>query len=293
MPLKSLKIFLFLAAISLGWPLAFSQASDSDAIGIRIVPNPENLSISRWYASQGFSGSPQSLMIDSYPAIRDGRTVYVSVANVKNENLYTNILLISHNQDSSRPTIDIFGQIVKNMKFNSNIQGFGGCSLSKETDCFYDSDCPAGEYCSSLKAKVIRDVKRLEGIAEIKRLLSNYQSRNNGYPRLSSGTYISGATISTWPSWQKTLAVELGKALPLDPINKMGACPGFATTTCWNEITQRFSGDFDKMTFPQGTNAYVYYVGYKGEGWSGCVQMESGFKNLQDFNCFNATDIIN
>ena len=49
----------------------------SDVIGIRIIPNPNNYSIDRWYKSQGFSGSPQKLTVDGYEAIRDGRTVYV------------------------------------------------------------------------------------------------------------------------------------------------------------------------------------------------------------------------
>lgn len=286
MNLKALKTNLFLMVIFFCWPITISQASDSDVIGIRIVPNPENLSVSRWYASQGFIGSPQSLMIDSYPAIRDGRTVYVNVANIENDNLYTNILLISYNQNSSLPTVDIFGQIVNNMKFNSNIEGIGACSLNKNISCFYDSDCPLGEYCNSLKARVIRDVKRLEGIAEIKRLVGNYQSRNNNYPRITSGTYVSGFTMSTWPSWQKTLAIELGGPLPIDPINKMGACPGFATTTCWNETTKRFAGDLTKKTLPQGTSAYIYYADPQGSGWGTCVQTESGYSNLQALNCF-------
>lgn len=286
MTFKSLKILLFSAALFLIWPIVISQANDSDAIGIRIIPNPDNLSISRWYADQGFSGSPQAITIDSYPAIRDGRTVYVNVANIKDNSLYTDILLISYNQDSSSPTVDIFGQIVKNLKFNSNIEGNGNCSLSKQTSCFYDGDCPLGEYCNSLKARVIRDVKRLEGLSEIKRLLSIYKSRNDSYPKLLSGTYVSGITISTWPSWQKTLAIELGGPLPIDPINKMGACPGFATTTCWNETTKRFAGDLTKKTLPQGTSAYVYYADPQGSGWGTCVQTESGYSNLRALNCF-------
>lgn len=286
MTIKSLKILLFSATLFFLWPIVISQANDSDAIGIRIIPNPDNLSISRWYSDQGFSGSPQSIMIDSYPAIRDGRTVYVNVANIKDGSLYTDILLISYNQDSSSPTVDIFGQIVKNLKFNSNIEGNGTCSITKQTSCFYDGDCPSGEYCSSLKARVIRDVKRLEGMSEIKRLLNIYKSHNNNYPKLLSGTYVPGVTISTWPSWQKTLAIELGGPLPIDPINKMGACPGFATTTCWNENTKRFAGDLTRRALPQGTNAYVYYADPQGAGWGSCVQTESGYSNLQALNCF-------
>ncbi|MFH1773051.1 MAG: hypothetical protein ABH818_01700, partial [Patescibacteria group bacterium] len=57
-----------------------SQAADrsSDAVGVRVMPNPEHWSIQRWYKMQRFTGSPQPIVVDGYDALRDGRTVYVN-----------------------------------------------------------------------------------------------------------------------------------------------------------------------------------------------------------------------
>jgi hypothetical protein len=286
MPHKLLKILLLSILLFFIWPIVISRANDSDAIGIRVIPNLDNLNISHWYASQGLSGSPQLTVVDSYPAIRDGRTVYVNVANIKDNNLYTNILLISYNQGASPSTIDIFGQILKNLKFNSNIIGLGNCSGPLKTNCLNDSDCALGEYCDSQKARIVRDVKRLEDISEIKRLLNNYYKHNHNYPRLQKGSYVPGFSLSTWPSWQNTLAADLGASLPVDPINKMGSCPGFAATTCWDEKTNSFAENLNNKTLPSGTSAYLYYADQRGGGWEYCTQMESGYANLMKYNCF-------
>src|SRR5574344_2624090 len=120
--------FIFLAIIlilSAGFFLVrnFVQASDeSDAIAVRIVPNPEHYGINKWYEKQGFTGSPQALIVDGYEAIRDGRTVYVGAANLKDNLIYTNVYLISYNQSSSDKTVDILGQIIKKLKFNTDLE---------------------------------------------------------------------------------------------------------------------------------------------------------------------------
>ena len=97
------------------------QSGESDAIAVRVIPNPNHLSAQKWYKSQGFSGSPQSLIVDGYQAVRDGRTVYVSATNVVGNNIYTNIYLISYDQEADHQTVDIFGKILSNWKFNTNI----------------------------------------------------------------------------------------------------------------------------------------------------------------------------
>lgn len=114
-----------------------------DAIAIRVIPNPNNYSALRWYNEQKFSGSPQSILVDGYEAVRDGRTVYVNAANTVDTNgdgapdeLYTNIYLISFNQDAEDATADIFGRILSDWKFNTNLPqpGAGKCSIASE-DC--------------------------------------------------------------------------------------------------------------------------------------------------------------
>ncbi|MBA3047849.1 hypothetical protein KKC83_03220, partial [Patescibacteria group bacterium] len=105
---KPLKLILILLTFGLLSLLSFNSAlaaASSDAIAIRVIPNTEHYSAARWYAEQGFSGSPQSLIVDGYEAVRDGRTVYVNAANIADNNLYVNIYLISYNQDPEQATI--------------------------------------------------------------------------------------------------------------------------------------------------------------------------------------------
>lgn len=49
-------------------------------------------------------------------------------------------------------------------------------------------------------------------------------------PSLQEGTYLTGQTLSVWPSWSQ-LGNALGKALPVDPINQLGLGGTCATTT--------------------------------------------------------------
>ncbi|NTW21948.1 LamG domain-containing protein [Candidatus Falkowbacteria bacterium] len=124
-----------LLSLCIGWAIA---APSPDAIGVRVAPNPKHYSALRWYQEQGFKGSPQSLIIDGYEAIRDGRTVYIDASNIVEgapansqltigDQLYTNIFIISYNQDAEKSTEDIFGQILSNWKFNNNINSVGIC----------------------------------------------------------------------------------------------------------------------------------------------------------------------
>lgn len=130
--------------------LQTKAATESDAIAVRIMPNTNHDSIETWYASQGYKGSPQSLIVDGYEAIRDGRTVFVNAANLDtlNKKIYTNIYLISYNQESEEKTLDILGQLVSHWKFNNNVTTPGYCSIST-VNCQADADCGSGYICSN------------------------------------------------------------------------------------------------------------------------------------------------
>jgi len=149
-----LLFFLILPLFVLAAPSSEDSVSslgenDPDAIAIRVIPNPENYNIQQWYKMQGFTGSPQSLIVDGYKAIRDGRTVYISAANIDLENnkIYFNIYLISYNQEADDNTIDIFGKILKNWKLNTNLKDkIGHCSISSKI-CKSETDCPSGYIC--------------------------------------------------------------------------------------------------------------------------------------------------
>lgn len=263
---------------------AFSQTSP-DAIAIRVIPNPEYYSALRWYKEQGFSGSPQSLIVDGYEAIRDGRTVYVNAANVSSMGeLYINIYLISYNQDPEQATIDIFGRILEHWHFNTNLTVSGNC-VQEDSNlgdaCLVDSDCKADEYCNSDKAKTNRDTRRLSDLAEIKIYLEDYKNKYNKYPTLESGSYIPYNSISTWPSWQGNLAQELGITIPIDPINKLGDCgeDRFDPITCWDQENKEFAdSDFadPALNLPSFSYVYAYYSSGNGSSYGICGIMESG-----------------
>ncbi|MEK9165919.1 MAG: hypothetical protein AAB525_03655, partial [Patescibacteria group bacterium] len=253
-------------------------AASSDIIGLRVIPNPNHWSAQRWYHEQKFTGSPQSLVIDGYDAVRDGRTVYVNVGNIDDKGtasasddiLYTNINIISYNQSAESATLDILGQILEHWKFNTNIED------------------------EAIKSEIIKDTARLASLADIKTALENYKSKNGFYPKLSSGSYLSNKTISTWPSWQGALGKELGIILPIDPVNKLGVCStpafGFNETTCWNEQNKEFFTELPIL--PDNSHVFVYNALTDGSRYSLCAVMSSGYINPDDVNaCDNSISV--
>jgi hypothetical protein len=288
----------------------FVQASDEgDAIAVRIVPNPDHYSINEWYEKQGFTGSPQALIVDGYEAIRDGRTVYVGAANLKGNLVYTNVYLISYNQSSSDQTVDILGQIVKRWKFNTELENDGtsfscsisssacssdadcatgqvcatsgiassSCQLTTAKNCLLDSDCPDNFFCDSTKSKIIRDLDRIGTARDLTSSLETYKNLNGFYPKLEAGTYITNYTVSVWPSWTETFLSELSLSSFKDPINRLGACPGYDPTTCWNKDTKKFvySPQSSGLILPAGSYGLVYKTDTKGSNYQLCSVMET------------------
>lgn len=306
--------FAVLTAIFTFLIIQTKAAETSDAIAVRIMPNPNHYSIETWYRQQGYQGAPQKLTVDGYEAVRDGRTVFVNAANIDNNNLYTNIYLISYNQDSNIKTVDILGQLVSHWKFNSNLNILGRCVISKiacsnnscptdylcstgnaasntsfgsankgkclpkiEQQCLVDSDCPVNLFCDSAKAKVTRDVKRLGQLGDIKEALKVISAQNSRFPELAGGTYVPGNTISTWPSWQETFWPKLsGLALMTDPINVLGDCPGFEAATCWKKVENQFYQTSNgKLILPAGSYTYLYSSEKNGINYNLCTTFET------------------
>ena len=254
------------------------------------------------------------MIIDGYEAIKEGRTVYVNAANISDQGtpdpsddiLYTNIYLMSYNQDADSDTIEIVKRMLQHWGFNTDLQDSGYCQHSViddincptedcptgyhcDTDdnkckivCLIDPECPAGDWCDSDKAKVTRDTKRLADLAEIKIALKAYKNKHNRYPDLAAGSYLPHNTLSTWPSWQDNLAKELNITMPTDPINKLGECSGYDETTCWNEQNKEFA-DSDiadpELNLPLDSRAYVYVSTVNGTDSTICAVMESGLVN--------------
>jgi len=306
-----LGIFLLFSLLFVFKEIEAQSSEGTDAIAVRIIPNPNHYSVYRWYSSQGFKGSPQALSVDGYEAVRDGRTVYVNAANVKNKSIYTNIYLISYNQDPSPKTVDILGQIVKYWKFNNDLVeqsnpgpqcaisalpclsdtdcakeqfcatttvAVNSCQLKKEINCMTDDDCPQNLFCNSIKSKIIRDLKRIGQTEELKEALSAYKSEKGSYPKLAAGSYLGGHTISVWPSWTQEFLPALTMAQNIiDPINRLGACNGFDLITCWNKDTKRFVYDPQPsyLMLPTGSYGFVYKTDANGSNYNLCAVMET------------------
>ena len=277
---KKLKISIILFFLSILF-FAFSTSASSGVIAIRVLKNDEHYSALRWYQEKHFTGSPQSITVDGYNGIRDGRTVYVNVGNIASDNkLYTNIYLISYNQGSDKSTQDVFGKILEKWKFNSNIKDSGRCISSQKT-CINSADCLIGEYCDSNKSKTSRDVVRMEKLVDLKQLLDKYKVTNGHFPTLNAGSYIKNASISTWPSWQGALAKELGAKLPEDTFNKLGQCPAsYNQKTCWDESKKEFydlNPSDPKINLPNDSSVFVYETDAKGAAYDVCSMMETEY----------------
>lgn len=282
--LKTLILLCFLLVI----PFAVSAVTSSDAIAIRVIPNLNNYSPLRWYGEKGFTGSPQSLVVDGFEAVRDGRTVYVNAANIVDADnngtpeLYTNIYLMSYTQEAESATVDIFGQILSHWKFNTNIVHSGSCTNDTAKSCSQDSECGEGDYCASPKAKVVRDTKRLADLADFKTALEKYKSKNGKYPVLSAGSYVPNVTISVWPSWQDVLGKALDITMLVDPVNRLGACgaAGFNPQTCWDENAQKFADPISSnsgIDLPIGSSAYTYTSSPDGLSYNLSLGFETAF----------------
>lgn len=301
-----------------------AATSSADAIAVRVLPNVNHYSAIRWYRVQNFKGSPQSLIVDGYEAVRDGRTVYANVANVVDGNndgqpdtLHTNIFIISYNQQAEVATVDIFGQLLAHWKFNSNITTAGSCSQSSGKGCSRDADCSSDEtcsdnacvvkcltdsectnagYCDSYKAKITRETKRLADLAEIKIALEKFKSSKGGYPKVAAGSYLANKTLSTWPSWQVTLGRELGVTLPSEPINRLGRCRAsdaenkdYDPATCWSQKDKKFATVLPQ--FPANSHLYYYSVAADGFSYGLCSIMESGLITAAAEGACNGSEV--
>jgi uncharacterized repeat protein (TIGR02543 family) len=261
-------------------------AAANDAIAIRVMPNPEHLSAARWYSTQGFTGSLQNLEVDGYSAIRDGNTVYVNAANVNGNSFYTNIYVLAFNLGAGNDMADIFGQLLQNFTFNTNLTERGYCRDSSYSSpgasCLRSQDCEAGQYCDSPKAKIVLDTRRLADLADLKALLASH-----GCADLAQGTYLAGRTLSTWDSWQNVLGAKI-PGLPVDPVNRLGLCDAgdpinnakFDPLTCWDNERKIFalpSGAVPPYNFnlPADSQAYNYVSDKFGENCAVSVSTES------------------
>ncbi|MFA6588498.1 MAG: Ig-like domain-containing protein [Patescibacteria group bacterium] len=226
-----------------------SWQRNGDAIGFRVYTNAGMLSPQRWYKRQlkkDFSGSQTE--IDGYPAIREGRTVYITGVNdfdaAPSAGLLPYTYIISHTDNADANTVKIFEQIIKNLKFNQNV---------------------VWPFLADEKAAIRRDVKRLQSYWEIAYALETYKAAKGYYPKLETGSFLKGISTSNWPSWQSELGKALGITMPTDPVGwdktlVSSKCPSpFDPNTCWNQNDKIFTYPTDGTQPPKSKGLLYAY----------------------------------
>lgn len=201
--------------------------------------------------------------------------------------IYTNIYIISYTQEGTPETAQIFDEILKHWRFNTNMTTTNLCFNQEDTTevCLVDDDCSGGGFCNSAKAQITRDTERLGNVVHLREAIDNYRDERGNFPKLDSGTYLPGKTISTWPSWSQEFSRELGIPTPSDPVNQMGDCGSddYDEETCWDDENKTFADPEpadSELDLPVGSNALVYEVMDNGESYSMCAYMESGVYGL-------------
>ena len=188
----------------------FIPTDAQDALGVRVIANPNYLAPDVWFQRQGFDGSPEPIELDGYEAIQVGNTVYAAAANTTSE-VYSNIYVISTNEDADETSQAIFNQLTETFTLNTNMEDVGLCkdgnTVISDIDangdplpgelfsCEWDGDCtgatyqngdplPASATCDAQKSKLTRDIKRLTDLRRIEESVDDYGQGN----RHCSGT---------------------------------------------------------------------------------------------------------
>lgn len=173
----------------------FTNTDNKDAIGMQIFYNPDHLSISDWYASEGFSGGVGSLKVDGYEALGSNYNYYIDALKTQTDtdnHIYPNIYQYSINNDATGETSEVFKQMMNNLKFNKNVRNevfcaddLDGSDINYSMPCSTDMDCLSlaeaanksnssennnNYICMNLRDKLQRDYVRLK---DLKKILGN------------------------------------------------------------------------------------------------------------------------
>ncbi len=154
-PLKKPVDVTSAASAGLFQELLFQVEGTSDAIGVRVIQNPNYLSPKAWFQSQPtfVNASFSEIKMDGYEGVQSGNTAYVAATNQQGGFLYPNIYVVSYNPTAGADAKAIFEQILKNWRFNANtdvVTNVGLCQIgnvyAQDKDshfipCQWDGDC--------------------------------------------------------------------------------------------------------------------------------------------------------
>lgn len=163
----------------------FKHPDAEDGIGIRVFDNPTLLSVRDWYNQQVPNpGNVSEITVDGYPALRDGTSVYVGVANLDGSTLKGRIVLISYNSGAAPEIQTIFNSLVNNFRFNTNVSG--ACSVNPPLEN---------------KVCIARDLKRINDLHDIATKLDNFRAETSATSssNLAKNSGFESATGSNTP----------------------------------------------------------------------------------------------
>ncbi|OGL68091.1 hypothetical protein A3D58_00785 [Candidatus Uhrbacteria bacterium RIFCSPHIGHO2_02_FULL_46_47] len=269
-----------------------------DAIGIRVLSNPERLPLAAWYNRMGFGGtpSPTPAPIDGYQALQEGNTIYIAATNATTDTttspptkkVFDNVYLISLSEGAPANLKVVFDELIENLKFNVNLENLKTCEknfcannptqdcednndddcetdgvdgLCVQKSCVKDLDCATGEtvVCRSDREKLARDIIRIQQVTAMQAALAGYKARTGRYPTLEAGTFIRSLSTSKWPSWNATFGSALGAPLPQDPIDRFGApCVSGPTEKGTYNPATCWNEQMQKYICPKGSHIYQY-----------------------------------
>lgn len=241
----------------------------SEGIAIRVVPNAERQPVLAWYNENVPNpGTPNSLIVDGYPAVRDGRSVYIGATNYAPTagQLFSNIYIISHSETAGPKVQQVFDEFVSQFRLNVNI------------------DDP------TIRDQLRRDMRRANDLYSIRVQLEDFRARSGLYPIFEAGSFLPHTSYSAWPSWQATLGNLLGGALPVDPINRFVGCEDpFDSVTCWNQTDLQFACPEGAFVYgykaPNDGSSYTLFTNYEYSGpgnWK-----EGSVQDQAAGSCFN------
>ncbi|MDD5567420.1 MAG: IPT/TIG domain-containing protein, partial [Patescibacteria group bacterium] len=246
-----------------------------DAIGVRIMPNVDKYSPELWFKKTLPNETADNIneeKTDSYPSIRIGRSTYVGATNLSGGSLYANMYIISYDDKAGDITKDIYREMVKNLRFNINLD-------------------------LADKELLAKDMSRIGRLHDLREIINKYYGANLKYPKLEVGSYLPERSTSAWPSWQATLGNQLGKSLPVDPLNAFNVdfCPtaaGFDQSTCWDEeeAVGEYGDEGGKFMCRPTSNILMYkFIPGANPNDPGSVELYCNFEYTGQGNWANAS----
>jgi len=287
-------------------------ATLTGVLGTMSFQNQDYLDPTTWFKNKyGTTASGGNFEVGGYPALKEGRSIYVGATNVycsasgartaqifptENNNLWQSLAVWWQGQlGKLKGLLKVAYADVGSTCSLNTANGF--CSDSGSCQRYIDTNMHLLSYSENSDAKMqnlynqlvknlsfnnnltapevqkrmIYDLRRLYDLRSILARVEAYKASHGTYPQLPSGSYIVGQSTSVWPSWNTTLATALGGTLPIDPKNKLNWPARNEDNTC--------------------TPAPTDYEGYTNESEPGiCFPSEyataTGWsESLRDFKC--------